>query len=126
MDEIDEYQIEQAINTIRRLGTRRFVVDLATALGHASAAIRARGKGTKAKVVANFDLVNVGDRMVVINETVKETLPASESRGAAFYEKDGKLFDRDPDAPEFFYRVIEGETGEVRDVPVTNPTPREV
>ena len=128
LDAIDEErEYEDALKIIKRLGSRRFVVDLAQALGEVSAVVRERGKGMRGKVSASFALENMGDRQIVVNESIKQSLPETISRGAVFYEQDGKLFDRDPLAPQFLYREVDRETGEIREpVDVPAAPPREV
>lgn len=103
-----------ANKVIGRLGQRRFVEDLAESLGEVAAELRERGKGTKGKVTVTFDLENVGDLQITVNEKIKQSLPETKSRGAVFYELEGELHERDPREPEFVYRVVDGDTGEIR------------
>lgn len=121
----EERQLAKATKVITKLGGSRFVIELAQALGEVSAVCRERGKGTKGNVAVKFVLENVGDRRIVINEGIKQSLPESISRGAIFYEQEGELFDRDPAAPDFFYRVVDAGTGEIRETPAVEVPARE-
>ena len=121
---------------VSRLGSRRFIEDLMESMAEVSQVVEERGRGSKGKVTVTFELENMGDHQIAVNEHIKQNLPETISRGALFYSFNGKLFDRDPretplvyetvDAPPPTVRDVDTETGEIRE-PQMQPAPaREV
>lgn len=104
-----------ALNVVQRLGTGRFIEDLAEHLDFVCEAVRAGKKGSKGKLTVTFDIEKPGDDIaVVVNETFGQTLPKKPARGALFFALDG-LHASDPREQPLPVRAVERMEPVVRD-----------
>lgn len=107
-----------ALSVLAKLGTHRFIDELATALSDVgSEVVRTRRKG---KVSVVFTLTPGADDGIslVVNEEIKPGWPVKPSRGAHFMAVDGELFDSDPRQVPMEFTEVDRGTGEVRTVDI--------
>lgn len=103
-----------ALAVLQRLGTKRFIDELAGVLADVgNEVVRTRRKG---KVTVTFSLAPGADDGVSlqVNEEIKRTPPVRDSRGAYFFAIDGELHNADPRQPQMDFRAVEADAPEVR------------
>lgn len=104
-----------ALQVVQRLGTRRFIEELASVLAEVGGeCVRTRKKG-KVTVVFNLSPGADDGMSLIVNEEIKRSPPVKASRGAQFIALEGELHDRDPRQATMEFRMVDRETGEVRE-----------
>lgn len=95
-----------ALAILQKLGTHRFMDDLAATLAEVSDEVALSRK--KGAVTVKFTLTPAtgSDVGVVFAEEIKRTPPVKDPRGAIFFVVDGELFDHDPRQPHMDFREV--------------------
>lgn len=98
---------------VQRLGTRRFIEELAGVLAEVGNEVTQTRK--KGKVTVVFTLSPGADDGVSLQvaEEIKRTPPVKNSRGAYFFALEGGLHDADPRQPQLDFHSVERTHGEV-------------
>jgi hypothetical protein len=102
-----------ALSIIQRLGTHRFIDELAATIAEvAEDCALTRKKGS---VTVKFAISPGADDgvSVVVNEEIKRTPPVRNSRGAYFFALDGELHATDPRQTPMEFREVEKLDGRV-------------
>ncbi len=98
---------------LQRLGTHKFIDDLATALQEVAGEVVRTGN--KGKVTVSLTVTPADDGLsVIVSEEIKPTRPVNSPRGAIFVALDGQLFDSDPRQLSFNFSEVNRTTGEVQ------------
>lgn len=102
-----------ALSVLQRLGTHRFIDELAEQLAEVGTEVAQTRK--KGKVTVTFTLSPGADDGVslVVAEEIKRTPPVKNARGAYFFALDGELHDGDPRQPQMAFREVEKSNGAV-------------
>jgi hypothetical protein len=102
-----------ALSVLQKLGTKRFIDELAEQLAEVGTEVAQTRK--KGKVTVTFTLSPGADDGVslVVSEEIKRTPPVKGARGAYFFAVDGELHDADPRQPQMEFREVNRITGEV-------------
>lgn len=102
-----------SLSVLQRLGTHRFIDELAATIAEVGTEVAQTRK--KGKVTVTFTLSPGADDGVslVVAEEIKRTPPVKSPRGAYFFALDGELHDGDPRQPTMDFREVDRRTGEV-------------
>lgn len=117
-----------ALTLIQKLGSGTLVDRVYGALLGVSNEVIATGR--KGTVTITLDVIHpqgADPLVVVVEETIKRTLPKSDAQGAMFYTVGDELHSRDPRQPELpAFRVVAEGQAELRSVDETDGALKEV
>lgn len=101
---------------LQRLGTRRFIDDLAGVLAEVGNEVAQTRK--KGKVTVTFNLAPGADDGVslVVREEIKRSPPVRDTRGAFYFALDGELHDADPRQVSMEFRTVDQTPAKVVEV----------
>lgn len=105
-----------ALGALMRLGGGHTLDELYAAILRVSEEVTATGNPGKVTLTLNIERPKSGDpAIVIVKDAIATAPPKSVSNGALFFAVNGELHNRDPRQTELPLRVIDGDTGEIRD-----------
>ena len=118
----------EAQEIIRRLGAGRTMDEFAAAVrATAEAVVETGNNGTVTlKVTLKNSAKEKGSRWLILEAAVSRTMPGPSAKGAAFYSFEGDLHRDDPRQPRLPMRVVDEDTGEIREMETRGKVERTV
>lgn len=105
----------EAVEVVATLGAGFFPQKLLDCLSEVCEEVKKHAPGTAGSVAVKFDITYIGDEIgCAIKDSYKVTFPSREGLGSFYFSKNG-LHKSDPRRPEFVYRTVDQDTGEIRD-----------
>jgi hypothetical protein len=105
------------LSVIQRLGSGHTLEDLCDALTATAQEVVATGKPGTITLTLKVSNKGQGNPLVIVEETVARTSPKKDPKGAIFFALDGALHREDPRQTRMDFRILDPETGEIREVP---------
>lgn len=114
-----------ALGILKRIGNGHLIEDIAEALAEVGANVVETGKPGQVTVTLKVSVQQVGDPMVIVNDTVARKMPTKAARGVLLYAVDGGLHTRDPRQVEMEFRRVDPAQTEIRESDGGAPVVRE-
>lgn len=102
------------VAVLQSMGMGHFLEDLVDALASVGNEVAATGTPGSVAIGIRVAPAQGMDRGVVMNETIRRTIPPKKSRGALFVAIDGGLFREDPRQAKLEFRTLPDSEGQVR------------
>lgn len=105
-----------ALGVLQRLGGGHLMEELYELLQRMAEEAVATGKAGSVTLKLTISTQSQGDPMVVIQEQLSCAPPKKDPRGAYFFAVDGGLYKEDPRQLKMDFRMVNKETGEIKEV----------
>lgn len=115
------------MEVVESLGAGFFAENLVKCLNEVADEVKKHAPGTATgKVTVTIDVGYVGDELgCTFKDSYKIALPSREGLGSFFFATKDGIYKRDPRRPEFLFRNVDQETGEIREPELSQQTVRE-
>lgn len=101
---------------LQRLGGGYLMDELHEALVKTAEEVVATGKPGTITLTLNVSTKSQGNPMITVDEKVSRSAPKKDPRGAFFFAVDGGLFKEDPRQAKMAFRLVNEDTGEIKNV----------
>lgn len=92
----------------------------------ADAVTETKGSGAKVTIDIPIGILNRDDSSLTFGADIKRSYPKVTGGKKVFYAQEGRIYRQDPRQPELTLRVIDEQTGEIRELPIAEPKLREM